>query len=507
MARIGASVAIGALALVMVIPAGAAQAEEATGTITGHITKESTGQVTVNLWTTGGASAGQVLSDEDGNYTLPAVVPGTYKVQFGFRGRWQWAYQKLGFSAAEVINVSTGGTAIVDETLLLPGAVEVVATDAVSGLPVNNYCAGTFHDPNQCGATNGVMRLDHFEFGPDTVYIKSSDGLHARTQVDNVSVVLGQITRLEVSLTPTAVIATTIVDRQTGQPVPGVCVAVLPLVFHELADDTCQFGPNYSDEQGRIRLGELAPGEYTLLVIPDDQIHGIQWVGRDGGTGSQYSALKIRAAAGVVSTPGNVLLDGVASITGVVRDGVTGEPLPSFYGCASVIPGSTYGLGPACGSYEDGKYLLTNLGPYAWPVNFHHYYDYSYPYAGIWSGGAGDRRNATLVPAGVGTPTEYNGSLVQTGPRLRFDVRYADGQVYNGYFAYFLYNARTGDLVKSDSLYNGWQVPGLADQSLKIRYTIGYPNGLHWHGGTNFATAKAVALTQGGLTTVKIVLS
>ena len=124
----------------------------------------------------------------------------------------------------------------------------------------------------------------------------------------------------------------------------------------------------------------------------------------------------------------------------------------------------------------------------------------------MWSGGASDRKTATLVQAGVGTPTEYNGSIVQTGPRIRFDVKYEDGQIYTGYFAYTIYNAKTGDLVKSDSLYYTWDVRGPADQSVKIRYTTGYPAGLHWHGGTDFGTAKIVKVADGGVTTVKVVL-
>ncbi len=507
MAKIGAGVAIATLALVTVIPAGAAHAEEAAGTITGHITTESAGQVTVNLWTTAGASAGQVFTDANGNYGFPTVAPGKYKMQFGFQRRWQWAHQKLGFSSAEVISVDAGGAVVVDETMLLPGAVEVVARDSVSGLPVDNYCAGIWEGgPAQCGATNGVMRLDEFDYGPRTVYIRSSDGLHAKTQVDNVNVVLGQITRLEVALTPTAAIATTVVDRQTGAPVPEACVAAVPLVFHELTDETCRWDTNYTDEQGRIRLGELAPGEYTLLVVPHDDVHGAQWVGRNGGTGSQYTALKINAVGGVLSTVGNVRMDAVASITGVVSDGGTGQPLPYFYGCASVVPGSVYGLGAACGSYEDGKYLLTNLGPYAWPVRFHHFYASSYPYAAVWSGGASDRKTATLVQASVGTPTELNGSIVQTGPRIRFEVKYEDGQYYTGYLAYTAFNAKTGDLVKGDSSYSRWELAGLADQNVKIRYTTGYPDVFHWHGGTGFADAKVVKLVNGGVTTIRIVL-
>ena len=508
MTRIVASVAISVLTIAALIPAGAAHAEEPTGTITGHITNEIAGQVTVNLWTTAGASAGQVHSDTNGDYTFAAVAPGTYKVQFGFEERWQWAHQKLGFSAAEVVNVLAGATAVVDETLLPPGELEVVAADAATGQPVNNLCAGIWDGAQmQCGATNGVLRLTEFGPGPQTVYIRSSDGLHARTQVDDVSVVLGQITRVEVSLRPTAAITTTVVDRSTGEPLPDVCVAAVPLVFHELTDTTCEWNTNFTDTEGRISLGELDPGEYTLLAIPHDDVHGAQWVGRNGGTGSQYAALKINASPGALSTVANVRLDGSASITGTVSDAATGEPLPFFYGCASVVPGSTYGLGPACASGDDGRYVLTNLGPYVWPVQFFHFYASSFSYGNAWSGGASDRKTATGVQATPGTPTEANGAIAQFGPRIRFDPRYEDGQRYDGYLGYTMYNARTGDVIASGASYSFMRdVAGLSDQNVKITFSTGYPNGVHWYGGSDFASAKAVKLVGGNLATVRVVV-
>ncbi|MFD0747990.1 collagen binding domain-containing protein [Phytohabitans flavus] len=190
-----------AVALVMTISASPAHADDpAPGAVTGRVVTEAPGAVTVNLFTTGGASAGQVRTGTDGSYTFPAVPPGTYKIQYGFLGRFQWSHQKLGFSAADVVAVTSGqSTTVVEETMLLPGVVEVVATDAVSGAPVDAICAGTSEFGQQCGATGGVLRLTNLAAGPHTIQVRSSDGLHARAQVAGVYVVLGQATRVEVS--------------------------------------------------------------------------------------------------------------------------------------------------------------------------------------------------------------------------------------------------------------------------------------------------------------------
>ncbi|WP_232072475.1 carboxypeptidase regulatory-like domain-containing protein [Phytohabitans flavus] len=490
-----------AVALVMTISASPAHADDpAPGAVTGRVVTEAPGAVTVNLFTTGGASAGQVRTGTDGSYTFPAVPPGTYKIQYGFLGRFQWSHQKLGFSAADVVAVTSGqSTTVVEETMLLPGVVEVVATDAVSGAPVDAICAGTSEFGQQCGATGGVLRLTNLAAGPHTIQVRSSDGLHARAQVAGVYVVLGQATRVEVSLAPTTAISTTVVDRASGQPVSDVCVLALPMVFHEVDDEACQWGgDNRTDEHGRVTIGELPAAEYTLLAVPEFGEHGVQWVGRRGGVGRQHNALKIQGQAGVANTVPAVKLDPMASITGVIRDAATGEPILGN-GCASVVPG----LGRYCTDF-DGVYTIPNLGPYDWPVQFSYYYPHE-PYASIWSGGATDRRQATPVRAGTDVPGQADAALAKTGTRLEIRATTADGQPYNRWLAVRVYNARTGDLIKEFSGQNT-PIDGIADQPVRIWYVPESPWAAGWYGGTDFASAKSVRLEGGATKQIKLVL-
>jgi 5-hydroxyisourate hydrolase-like protein (transthyretin family) len=493
------------MAVVGVASSTAVYAEAATATITGHVTKEAPGKVTVNLFTTGGLAAAQAISDEDGDYAFSGVTAGTYKMHFGFNGRFQWAYQKLGFSFADVVTVADGAHVVVNETMLLPGVVEVHATDAVTGAPVDAYCAGAFENPFQCGATDGVMRLNEFEGGPRTVYIRSSDGLHARQEIPNVSVTMGQVTRLTVRLQPTVAITTTVVDRATGEPVPNVCVAALPLVFGGVDDQTCQFFVNYTDEQGRITLGELPQADYTLLVVPDDGVHGMQWVGTSGGVGSQYAAKLLHTTAGFPTTAPTVRLDPAASITGVIRDADTGEPIPD--GCARVVPSKQlpFVLGMACSS-GDGSYTLSNLGPYRWPVEFSNFYSFIDPYVIKWSGNAVDRRAATLIQAGVSQPGPADATLTKADAPIELKVTTEDGQVYDLWFFVEVFNARTGDMVRSSDTFQGWTIHGVGGQNVRIRYVPSPPWKANWHGGTDFASAASVRLRDGRTTTVRIVI-
>ncbi len=500
-----------ALGLASVLPASAAHAEDpAPGSVTGHVVTQTPGSVTVNLFTTGGASAGQVFSDADGDYAFASVPPGTYKIQYGFLDRFQWSHEKLGFSTADVVTVVSGqATVVPEETMLLPGVVEIVATDKVTGAPVDTVCAGRWEYNLQCGAVGGVLRLSDLEEGTHDLFVRAVDGLHARTELTGVKVVLGQVTRIEVALEPTAAITTRVVDRATGEPVQDVCIVALTLHFGALDDRMCEWGVNHTDQNGNVTVGELKPGEYTLLVVPTDEVHGIQWLGRRGGVGRQHDALRVQADAGVASTVGPVRLDPRAAITGVVRDAETGEPL-GWNGCAQVLPtkqGSwPWGAGIFCGDSPDGAYTIPNLGPYDWPLQFSHFYDHSEPYERVWTGGAADRKTATTVRAGVDQPGTADASLRKIGTRISLQLSTEDGQPLNGWLYVEVYNARTGDLVKEVSFHGPRVIDGLADQNVKLIYRVDPSMVSGWYGGTDFASARTVKLVDGAVKTVKIVV-
>jgi hypothetical protein len=496
--RLGGAVAAVVLSWGVMLPAGVAQAavDAGTGAITGRFTQPAGGAVTVNLWTTAGASAGQVKSDANGDYTFEAVPAGQYKVQFGvvsgFSTRWQWAYHQMGFSAATVFQVAADEVTRVDDSAVDPGGVQVTVTDAASGAPVENVCISQYESsPANCGAPNGVKLLTGLQDGTHRLYLTAPDGLHARASVSNVIVKYGSVTKVAVSMTPTGAITTRVVDRATGAPVAGVCVAALTLTFGFLDDQTCRYGENYSAEDGTITLGELSAGQYTLLADPEWSPYGLQWVGAQGGTGSQYRASLLDVAVGRAIAAPVVRLDPAASITGTIRDAGTGESLTNS--CASVLPwksGVSSGpSGPFCAQWGDeGRYTIGNLGPYAWPVQFSYFYDSTY--AATWSGGAADRKAATLVQAGTDQPAVLDGELRNAGVGLTVTARTADGQAYTEYLAVEAYNARTGDFVKQVN--SQWALDGVAEQPVRLRYVAATRYAGGWYGGANFATATNV---------------
>ncbi|MFI6077671.1 collagen binding domain-containing protein [Actinoplanes sp. NPDC051343] len=492
---------------------GAAHADDpATGSITGRFTQAGGGKVTVNLWTVAGGSAGQVTSDAEGDYTFASVAPGQYKVQFvlpnfGSTLHSQWAYQKLTYSTASVVAVTGGAATEVDDSLISPTGVQLTVTDADTGAPVDDVCVSQYQGGfgGVCGGTNGVFSLPNVQDGAQTLYLTSPDGLHASTTV-GVTVKFGVLAKVAVSVKATAAITTKVVDSATGDPVPDVCVIALPTVFGTVDGTMCQYGsPNYSAQDGTATIGALAAGSYELLALPEDGIHGIQWVGAKGGTGSQYKAKRLDLIAGRSTAAPVVKLDPAASITGTITDADTGETL--INGCASVLPvrpgqGTTV-VDPSCASYYSPTYTIANLGPYAWPVRFSSYYD-SDNYGGIWSGNAADRKAATPIQAGATQPTVADAQLHLLGTGLKLAPKTSDGMPYSGYLNVDVFNARTGDYVKSVSYQT--TLDGVIDQPVRLQYYAGsaFVNG--WYGGTNFATATNVRVNPAAPPTVKIAL-
>jgi carboxypeptidase family protein len=513
MGRLGRVFAVTAavLATVTTLPASAAYADNA-GSITGTITRPGGGAVTVNLWTTAGGTAGQSTTDADGHYTFASVAPGQYKVQFGvqsgFDPKWQWAYQKFSFTSATVIDVAAGAPTEVDDTYAPSSGVRLTVTDAVSGAPVDAVCASRYSSfPTDCGATDGVLTLDGLSPGVYAIYVTSSDGLHAAKTVNDVKVTAGTPTDVAVALTPTGAITTTVLDRATGDPVPSVCVVPLTLTFGAFTSQMCQYGAdNYSSDDGTVTLGGLTPGTYTLLANPEYTSYGLQWVGAKGGTGSQYKAKKITVVAGQSVAAPTIELDPAASITGVITDAATGESLAN--GCASVLPwrpgDGTNAVGPFCIEYwTDGRYTIPNLGPYAWPVQFSYFYA-SNTYASYWSGGTNNRKAAALVAAGTNTPGEADATLTQVGPGLTVTAKSSDGQVWDGYLNVDVFNAKTGDYVKTMSYTH--TLDGVAAQPVRLQYYAGSDFQAGWYGGTDFATATNVKVNSDKPKTVRFTL-
>lgn len=449
-----------------------------------------------------GIGQGQVFTQFDGSYSRPNLRPGIYKVQIRYQGRYQWVPQKIAHEDATIFTVTAGATTVVDETLL-PGAVlNVKLVDDRSGSPVSSACVSVGID-RVCDQAGGLFTFTDLPGGGHNVEVNAPDGLH-RAVTQRVATVLGQTTDVEIRLAPSAAIATVVLDRATGSPVQGVCVIALPRYFGQVGYQDCKYR---SAADGKVVVGELDSGTYSLLAVPGLD-YGIQWVGSSGGTGSQYRAQKLKAVVGSATQASQIRLDQAGTVTGTITDADTGEPIRYGNACVTILPLRTgqSSVGGATCTTAEGTFELRGLGPYAWPIQYTGELFSKY-YAWEWSGGAADRRSAVPVKVTSGQSVTANAAL-RNGGTLTGRTLNKDGTVYSGFVDLWSYNTRTGDVAGPAAFDNGgtYTLRGLAGQHVKIKLWAS-GRGFRWHkDAATFEEADPVRVTRGRERTLDITL-
>lgn len=272
-------------------------------------------------------------------------------------------------------------------------------------------------------------------------------------------------------------VRTVVRDATTGAPVARACAALVPVDAAALAavtlgeDQLGRYG-GCADEQGVLVTGDVAPGRYRLLVRPyDTTAHGWQWVGRHGGTGERERARVVQVRAGAVTGVPAVRLDRPGTVVGVVTDAATGAPVPrARVMVVPYVPDPKYGdHGPTTDEY--GRYTITGLGPYHWPVQFA-----AAGLATVWSGGAGSRLSARPVRVRADRTVTLDQAL-PAGTSLSGTVRVDELLTYAQVIAF---DAATGDLAGVADVGSGYVLRLLAGQRVKLRCDCAYTPPV-WH--------------------------
>jgi Carboxypeptidase regulatory-like domain len=385
----------------------------ATGTASGVLT-ESDGTPVVGAYVEFGPKVGgstiMVTTAADGSYTTGALAAGSYTVSFmtaDYR-RYQYAFGTTDYSKAATVAILADQNTTVSDKLLPTGTLTVTATDALTGKRITNLCVyaiGGGYEGNTCSDSAGVVTLAGLPEGSQHQLSISDSDYSYLTYDMMATVVAGTTTPVAVVLTPQAHISTTTVDAVTHQPVANVCVDAVPAQSFSLPDYVAEC----SDSTGKLQLGYLAAGTYVLYAFPQDGVHGIQWVGATSGTGDRGLAQQITVTTGATVTGPAIYLDKAGTISGTITDAVTGAPVQNACVGAGAINGWAGRAGECPGAYSDetGHYAMTNLGPYAWPVEFAG----SYGYVWQWYGGVPSRKQATPVTVAAGTTTTIDAQL------------------------------------------------------------------------------------------------
>jgi hypothetical protein len=402
----------------------------------------------------------------DGTWRVDDVYPGDYQVSFSSPSgsRTQWAYGKTSREAAEVITVAGGAAVTVDETWLTGATLAVEAVDEVTGAPVGDFCVqvevGGGYD--QGCATGGTATVADLASGTGVVDVLPGDTTYFLRDDDNpITLAAGRTTTITVPLAKGGKVSFTAADRKTGSPVEETCFVLMTAGDGGLPDG---YG-NCTGAGGRSTTDALAPGTYAAFAIAPGSF-GHQWVGPAGGTGDQRAAARIVVKADRTVAAPAARLDQAGSITGVVKgaDGTPIEDADVSFTAWSFGAGSIHSVN----TDSRGRYTLSKLGPYAWPLSFT-----ANGHPRQWSGKVGNRFKAVHIPVKVGTPATYNITLSR-GAALTGKVIIPAGLPADGWRLTAI-NAVTGDQMGEFDSYG--QGPGgtyrmavIGDQQVKISW-------------------------------------
>jgi hypothetical protein len=508
----GASVA----AVIAFLPTFATPAHAslaATGVIEGRITDQAgaTADATVTVHAVDDSFSTSVYTwdFEDGRYRVEGLEPGSYQVSiYDNRHGTQWVPGKETRDEAAVYEVAEGAMVTVDDQWLPFGAVRVKVSDADTGKPVPRPCVSirsTPQDRQACG-TKGVVVVPDVQPGDWDISVGGGASYFADPAERQVSVRRGKTTRLSTTLRPGAAVVTKVVDRATGAPLDAICVHLVDPVW---SGQSAHMGLTCSDNTGRLEIGPFEEAWTANLYAlqfrntwdPPTALYGDQWVAQaGGGTGDQRAALKVKFVPKRTRTIPAITMDPPATITGVVRDAVTGAPVGGV--CAypyAFHPGQGHNVGKHCSNAE-GRYTIDDIGPYNWPVEFA-------PggltgYAWQWSGDVPHRYAATYTQLEVGASATVDANLVK-GAELAGTVT-TDGQPVD--WAYVEgYNRTTRDPAGPSRAYaeqdGTFSLGVYRTQNLWVSF---FADGKDcWYGSTPEA-ATALGVTAGATTNLTL---
>ncbi|MEV4754079.1 carboxypeptidase-like regulatory domain-containing protein [Micromonospora sp. NPDC049559] len=442
-----------------------------TGSLSGSFTDlagRPVANASVELSTAGGESSWWDLStDGNGAFNVPALLVGSYRIGFYRDGRYQYYKGKVTPEAADPVEVRADEQTRISDAWLPTGSLRVVAVDAVTGAAVPNFCADI-----RCSNGTGSITFGDLAQGSRPEYlVYTSDGSYLSAFAPVAEIKADQTVEVVVRLQRAARIATTVVDRATGKPVPNVCVVPLALSGPHLPDG---YG-DCTDSTGKLTIGALTAGSYNLFADPGEgSPYGRQWVGPAGGTGDQRAAVTVVAKAGATVTAPQVLLDKAGTVSGQVTDEATGAPVPNaIVSLLTNHPGSDGGV--RFSADVNGRYRATGLGPYEWPLLFG-----APGFASEWSGGAASRYLATPTKVTAGATATRDASLVR-GVTVSGTIKDQDGALFESGWV-TAHNPDTGDYIGGGWMQDGrYAFPVLPNQSIYLSYSV--RQGTHQYDG------------------------
>lgn len=201
-----------------------------------------------------------ILTDTEGRFTLERLADGTYVL---------WAYRQGGGEAVlEGVVAGSDVTITLERPGVLAGTVSIEG-----GVPPERF---TIHaQASERGITledaffrtNGAWRLTNVPPGKYEVQVESNDGA-AKLEVELAP---GEDeTHLVLALERPVLVTGTLVDAETGEPVPGMRIVLANLAGVATVSDDVPDRRQISDAEGRFTIERVAPGKRSLYVAQLD---------------------------------------------------------------------------------------------------------------------------------------------------------------------------------------------------------------------------------------------
>ena len=423
----------------------AAPAVDATGEVTGIVTDAASGnplvsncniEIDVEDTSTFDDYSNSGCTDTAGKYTVTGVPAGTFTVSFYDRGDGyltQYYDHAATVGAATTITLASGATKTGINAAMAPGAtIAGTITDAATGNPLANNCSveidaeniTTFNDyyENECTDSGGHYSVKGIPTGTYTVgFFDSQDGYldqyyNGETSfdtADTVSVTAGSAaTGIDAALVVGGTITGVITNAATGNPLANNCSVQVQVQNTVTFDDYYRSG--CTNVAGAYAVGGLPTGMYTVEFsdAPDNLV--TQYY--DNET-SNSSADDVSVTARVTTSGINAALAAGGTITGVITDATTGNPLANQCNFFIEIADASTGLEVSSAGCTDntGAYKVAGLPSGSYKVYFQDYRS-SDNYISQWYNGKPNFGAAISVTVSAGATTSgVSAALVKGG--------------------------------------------------------------------------------------------
>ncbi|MEV4625611.1 carboxypeptidase regulatory-like domain-containing protein [Micromonospora sp. NPDC049523] len=370
-----------------------------TGTVTGQLTKpDGSPAAGYFVRAEGDGSSGYGRTNESGTYTIADLLPGSYRVAFELpSGANQWAHQAVSRDAAQLFDLTSGVTTVVDEQLLPTGSVAGRFTDQAGQGMGGVQVSLSVNDGNISTETaaDGSYRID--DVLPGTYQVQFYDwrsnlnqfayGKLSPETADPITVTANQTTTVDDSRLATGTVRVTAKDSLTG--------AAIDSFWSSIGDQIV------NSTGGAVVLTDVPVGTHRLSASADGYVY-------------EHDAASVTVTAGQ-QTDVQITLRPYAKISTRVTDRATGAGVPNV--CVSAQKVKTFVFQDGCERTDStGAVTLSVADPDSY--NLFVLPSTGSPYGAQWvgpDGGTGEQDAARRITVATGE--------TKSAPKIKLDPR------------------------------------------------------------------------------------